>query len=152
MHLEWQIKPYNDLTLNELHDLIALRVKIFVVEQDCPYQDLDGRDKKSYHVICRDGKGNIVATSRIIPPGIAYNEAAIGRVVTDDSIRGKGAGHELMKRSVEFALAEFGNSPIMLSAQKHLENFYGQHNFTSTGKEYLEDGIPHVQMKFDPIK
>ena len=152
MHLEWQIKPYSELSINEFHDLTALRIKIFVVEQDCPYQDLDGKDKKAYHVICRDGKGNIVATARILPPGLAYEYAAIGRVVTDDSIRGKGVGHELMKRSVEYALAEFGKSPIMISAQKHLENYYGQHGFISTGKEYLEDGIPHVEMKLDPTK
>lgn len=152
MHLDWQIKPYNELTLNEFHDLVALRLKIFVVEQNCPYQDLDGRDKKSYHLICRDGMGNIVATARILPPGIAYEHAAIGRVVTDDSIRGKGVGHELMKRCVDYSLVEFGDSPIMISAQKHLEKYYGQHDFESTGKEYLEDNIPHVEMMLTPKK
>ena len=150
MHLDWQIKPYQDLTLNEFHDIIALRVNVFVVEQDCPYQDLDGKDKKCYHVICRDGKGNIVATARILPPGISYDSTSIGRVVIDKEIRGKGIGHELMQKCMDYALVEFGNSTITISAQKHLENYYKSHDFISTGNEYLEDGIPHVEMTFTP--
>ncbi len=152
MVLNWEIKHYKDLTLNEFHDIIALRLNAFVVEQNCAYLDLDGKDKKSYHLICRNGMGDIVATARILPPGLSYEESAIGRVVIDEKIRGKGIGHDLMNKSVEFALMEFGNSAIQISAQKHLEKYYEQHNFFSTGKEYLEDGIPHVEMKFDPKK
>lgn len=147
MHLDWQIKHYSDLTLNEFHDIVALRIRVFIVEQNCPYQELDGKDKKAYHLLCRDGKGNIVATTRILPPGLPYTECAIGRVVTESSIRGKGIGHELMNFSVKFARQEFGTSSIIISAQKHLENYYRQHNFISTGNEYLEDGIPHIEMK-----
>lgn len=149
MHLDWQVKHYRDLTLNEFHDIIALRLRVFVVEQDCPYLDLDGKDKKCYHLLCRDGKGNVVATARILPPGLSYPECAIGRVVIEDEIRGNGSGHELMSFAMKFALQEFGNSPILISAQKHLENYYGQHEFVSTGNEYLEDGIPHVEMKYE---
>ena len=88
MNLNWQIKPYHDLSLNEFHDIIALRLQAFVVEQNCAYLDLDGKDKKSYHVICRDGKGNVLATARILPPGLGYEEdAAIGRVVINESLR-----------------------------------------------------------------
>lgn len=152
MVLNWEIKHYKDLTLNEFHDIIALRLNAFVVEQNCAYLDLDGKDKKSYHLICRNGMGDIVATARILPPGLSYEEAAIGRVVIDEKIRGKGIGHDLMNKSVEFALIEFGNSPIQISAQKHLEKYYEQHRFLSTGNEYLEDGIPHVEMKLDPKK
>lgn len=152
MVLNWQIKHYNDLTINEFHDIIALRLKAFVVEQNCAYLDLDGKDKKSYHLICRNGMGNVVATARILPPGISYDLASIGRVVIDETIRGNGIGHELMKKSVEFALLEFGNSPIQISAQKHLEKYYEQHQFFSTGNEYLEDDIPHVEMRFTPNK
>lgn len=152
MHLDWQIKPYNDLTLNEFHDIVALRLDVFVVEQDCAYLDLDGKDKKCYHLICRDGMGNIVATARILPPGLAYDYCAIGRVVIDKKIRGNGIGHDLMKKCIDYALLEFGDSPILISAQKHLENYYGKHNFVSTGKEYLEDGIPHVEMILNPSK
>jgi ElaA protein len=148
MHLDWQVKHYRDLTLNEFHDIVALRLRVFVVEQDCAYLDLDGKDKKCYHLLCRDGKGNVVATARILPPGLSYPECAIGRVVIEDDIRGNGIGHELMSFAMKFALQEFGNSPIVISAQKHLEKYYTQHEFVSTGKEYLEDGIPHVEMKY----
>ena len=149
MHLDWQVKHYRDLSLNEFHDIVALRQRVFVVEQDCAYLDLDGKDKKCYHLLCRDGKGNVVATARVLPPGLSYTESAIGRVVIEDDIRGNGVGHELMNVAMKFALQEFGDSPIMISAQKHLEKYYGQHAFISTGKEYLEDGIPHVEMKFE---
>ncbi|MCH2224485.1 MAG: GNAT family N-acetyltransferase [Crocinitomicaceae bacterium] len=148
MHLDWQIKHYRDLSLNEFHDIIALRLEAFVVEQNCAYLDLDGKDKKCYHLICRDGKGNIVATARIVPPGLIYEDVAIGRVVIDEDIRGNGIGHELMEKCVEFSTLEFGQCPIRISAQKHLEKYYGKHSFESTGKEYLEDGIPHVEMLY----
>ena len=150
MHLVWQVKYYPELTTNEFHDIIALRLKAFVVEQNCSYLDLDGKDKKCYHLICRDGYGNVVATARILPPGLSYPEVAIGRVVLDESIRGKGIGHELMKQSMLFAEAEFGKVPVRISAQKHLEQYYNKHNFISTGKEYLEDEIPHVEMLYTP--
>ena len=147
MHLDWQIKHYNDLSINEFHDIIALRIKAFVVEQNCTYQDLDGKDKKAYHLIVRNGMGDIVATSRLLPPGLSYeNECAIGRVVIDETIRGQGIGHDLMDRCVKFSILEFGETPIKISAQKHLEKYYEQHDFKSTGNEYLEDGIPHVEM------
>lgn len=150
MHVDWQIKHYSELTLNEFHDIIALRIKVFVVEQNCPYQDLDGKDRKCYHLIARNGLGNVVSTARILPPGVSYPEGSIGRVVIDEEARGHGLGHKLMQECMNYALVEFGNFPIVISAQKHLEAYYGTHGFISTGKEYLEDGIPHVEMKFDP--
>ena len=150
MHLDWQIKHYRDLTINEFHDIIKLRLEAFVVEQNCIYLDLDGKDKKCYHMICRDGMGNIVATARIVPPGLIYEEAAIGRVVIYESIRKKGVGHELMNKCIKFCEVEFGACPIRISAQKHLEVYYEKYQFISTGKEYLEDGIPHVEMLYTP--
>lgn len=150
MHLDWQIKFYPELTTNEFHDIIELRLRAFVVEQNCSYLDLDGKDKKCYHVICRDGFGKVVATARILPPGLSYPEVAIGRVVIDESIRGNGIGHELMNKSMAFSNEEFGNASIRISAQKHLENYYSKHGFISTGKEYLEDDIPHVEMLHTP--
>jgi ElaA protein len=150
MHLDWQVKHYPDLTTNEFHDIIALRLKAFVVEQNCSYLDLDGKDKKCYHLICRDGFGKVVATARILPPGIAYSEVSIGRVVLDQEMRGKGIGHQLMEQSMKFINEEFGVVPVRISAQKHLENYYKTHNFISTGKEYLEDEIPHVEMLNSP--
>jgi ElaA protein len=148
MQLNWQIKPYSDLSLNEFHDIIALRLKVFVVEQDCVYQDLDGKDKKCYHVLCRNGKGDIVCTARILHPGVSYPEVSIGRVVVDEQVRKYGLGHELINKCSEFIKEEFGDVSVSISAQKHLEKFYNKHHFISVGKEYLEDGIPHIEMKY----
>ena len=150
VNLNWQFKHYNDLLISEFHDIIALRLEVFVVEQNCAYQDLDGKDKKSYHLICRDGKGKVVATARVLPPGIAYSEVSIGRIVTDVSIRGKGVGHELMQKTMQFIKDEFGKVAITISAQSHLTSYYNQHGFETTRKEYLEDGIPHTEMIYKP--
>ncbi|MGM0480023.1 MAG: GNAT family N-acetyltransferase [Bacteroidota bacterium] len=148
--LDWQFKYYNDLTLNELYDILALRVKVFVVEQNCPYQEMDGRDKKSYHLICRNGKGDLVGTMRILPKGVAFAAIGFGRIVLDESERGVQQGHQMMREAMKFCRAEFGDVPVYLSGQKHLEKFYNHHNFHSTGNEYLEDGIPHVEMCYEP--
>ncbi len=150
MGVNWQVKTFGELTTNEFHDLLALRIKVFVVEQNCPYEELDGKDKKSYHLIGREGTGEVVATARILPAGISYPEVAIGRVVIDESQRGTGLGHDLMKQCMKFIVEEFGKVPVRISAQKHLEKYYESHQFTSTGKEYLEDGIPHVEMLYKP--
>ncbi len=152
MHLDWQFKPYKELTLNEFHDLIALRLKAFVVEQNCSYLDLDGKDKKCYHMLLRDGKGDVIATARILPPGLSYEEVGIGRVVLNPDFRGTGVGIELMERCVKFVHEEFGVVPIRISAQKHLLSFYNKSGFVSTGKEYFEDEIPHVEMLLTPKK
>lgn len=144
--LNWQFKHYNDLSLNEFHDILALRIKVFVVEQNCPYQELDGKDKKSYHLICRNGKGELVGTMRILPQGVAYNDIGFGRVVLAEEERGEKEGHQMIEEALAFCRAEFGDVPVYLSGQKHLESFYNKHKFKSTGKEYLEDEIPHVEM------
>jgi ElaA protein len=144
--LNWQIKHFNDLSLTEFHDLIQLRIKVFVIEQNCPYQELDGKDKKSYHLICRNQKGDLVGTFRILPPGISYNEASIGRVVLDEKYRGTKNGHKMMEEALTFINKEFEKESVRISGQKYLEKFYEKHGFISTGKEYLEDGIPHVEM------
>jgi ElaA protein len=91
MNLNFQCKHFNELSVVEFHDIVAVRLKTFVVEQNCIYQDLDGKDKKCYHLICRDGKGDIVATARILPPGISYGEVSIGRVVLQEELRGTNA-------------------------------------------------------------
>lgn len=147
--INWEVKHYKDLSVDEFHDLIYLREKVFIVEQDCPYQDVDGKDKVSFHLIGRLDN-EIVATSRILPPGVSYNEVAIGRVVMAAKARGKGYAHDMMRQSKSFIVQTFGNVPIRLSAQKYLEAYYASHGFESTGKEYLEDGIPHVEMLFKP--
>lgn len=141
-----QIKHFSEVSLREFHDLIALRIEVFVIEQNCPYQDLDGKDIKAYHLIGRNGKGDLVATLRILPAGVSYPEVSIGRVVTHQKTRGTGIGHEIMNHAHNFILEEFGQVDVRLSAQSHLTDFYKKHGYQETGKNYLEDGIPHSEM------
>jgi ElaA protein len=144
--LNWNFKHYSELSLDEFHDLVALRIKVFVIEQNCPYLDLDGLDKVCYHLLTTNQKNEVVGTARIIPPGLLYPAAGIGRVVLDESVRGEKHGHELMRQCMKFISTIFTTNEIALSAQKHLEQYYNNHGFISTGYEYEEDGIPHVKM------
>lgn len=142
-----EIKAFNELSLEEFHDLIALRIAVFVIEQNCPYQELDGKDKESYHLILKNKENNIIGTARILPAGLSYPEISIGRVVTDAQSRELKLGHKIMTESLDFIQKKWPNKSVKLSAQTHLTHFYGKHGFISTGKEYLEDGIPHTEMK-----
>jgi ElaA protein len=144
--LNWNFKPYSELSLDEFHDAISLRMKVFIIEQNCTYQDLDGLDKACYHLLTTNEKNEIVGTARIIPPGLIYPAAGIGRIALDASVRGGHHGHQLMKECMQFIFTTFGKVDMKLSAQKHLEKYYNHHGFRSTGKEYFEDGIPHVEM------
>lgn len=146
MQVNWTFKHFKELTLSEFHDIIALRINVFVVEQVCPYEELDGKDKKSYHAIGRDGSGEVIATARILPPNVSYPQISIGRVVVHKDFRKMNIGHDLMNQVMAFIIEEFGPKDIKISAQKYLLEFYESHGFRSTQKEYLEDGIPHVEM------
>ncbi|MFA7273056.1 MAG: GNAT family N-acetyltransferase [Crocinitomicaceae bacterium] len=142
-----EIKSYEALTKDEFHALIALRIEVFVVEQNCPYQDLDGKDLLSFHLLLKDEKDQLIGTARILPAGLSYPEISIGRVLTNAQNRKKGFGHEIMRECLAFVEQKWGDSvAIKISAQSHLKSFYNQHGFESTGKEYLEDGIPHSEM------
>jgi ElaA protein len=142
-----EIKSYEALTKDEFHALIALRMEVFVVEQNCPYQDLDGKDLLSFHLLLKDEKQQLIGTARILPAGLSYPEISIGRVLTNAPNRNKGLGHAIMKECINFVHQKWGDSiAIKISAQSHLQAFYNQHGFESTGKEYLEDGIPHSEM------
>lgn len=146
MKFEHQVKSFQELSLEEFHDIIALRIQIFIIEQNCPYQEVDGKDKLAHHLFFKNEMDEIIAVTRILPQGISYEEVAIGRVVVHEEYRGTGLGNQLMADSMNFVRDKYGEVPVRLSAQKHLENYYGNHGFKSTGKEYLEDGIPHVEM------
>ena len=122
MNFKKFVQPYSALSLDHFHDIIALRIKIFVIEQDCPYQDLDGKDKLAYHLFYTNNEGEVVAATRILPQNISYAEVSVGRVVVDESCRGTGLGHLIMEESMKFVQAEFGPVDVRLSAQKHLEN------------------------------
>ncbi len=149
MKFEHQVKSFQELSLEEFHDIIALRIQIFIIEQNCPYQEVDGKDKLAHHLFFKNEMDEIIAVTRILPQGISYEEVAIGRVVVHEEYRGTGLGNQLMADSMDFVKDKYGEVPVRLSAQKHLENYYGNHGFKSTGKEYLEDGIPHVEMLYN---
>ena len=137
----WKVKEWAELSTNEVENIFSLRSEVFVVEQDCVYQDIDGKDQKAKHVL---GKKNneIVAYARIFKPGEYFKEASFGRAVVKKTERGKGVGDELVINCLENITEE----EIKISAQSYLKGFYGKHGFKAEGKEYLEDGIPHTAM------
>ncbi len=145
----WEIKSFGEFQLKEFHDLIALRISVFVIEQNCPYQELDGNDQNSTHIVCKkDDK--IIATARIVAPGISYDEPSIGRVVIAEEERGLGLGHQLMIKTLKAAEEIYGKVPVRMSAQEHLIGYYNTHGFKVVSEVYLEDDIPHVQMLYTP--
>ena len=141
------IKHYSDLSKDEFHDIIALRIEVFVVEQNCPYQELDGLDKDAYHLILTEN-GNIIGTMRLLKPGVVYDELAIGRVVSSPQHRGKGLGYKMMDYAMDYLKNNLKLTKARLSAQSHLTDYYAKYNFVKTGKDYLEDGIPHSEMLY----
>lgn len=142
---DWILKKFEELTPHELYAIIKLRNEVFVVEQDCVFQDADDKDQTSFHLMGMN-EGKLVAYSRIVPPGIAYKEPSIGRVVSSPSLRGTGIGKELMIKSIESLYKLFNNAPIKIGAQVYLLKFYSSFGFTTTGDIYLEDGIEHITM------
>ena len=145
--MKYFLKSYEELTKNELYKILQLRIEIFVIEQNCPYQDADGKDKACYHLMGCDDDGNIHTYTRLVPEGVSYKGyTAIGRVITSKAVRGKGAGVALMIKSMEEIKRLWPGFSVKLSAQSHLQKFYGKFGFESVGEEYLEDGIPHIAM------
>jgi ElaA protein len=143
----WQCVPFSELSTQSLYDVLALRIKVFCVEQNCPYQDPDGKDNQCWHVLGHYD-GELVATARILPPELSYPDAcSIGRVACGDSVRGKKVGQQLMRQAVEACEQYFPNFPIRIGAQRYLEGFYNQFGFVSQGIPFLEDGIVHVTME-----
>jgi len=126
---------------------MALRQEVFIVEQNCPYLDCDGKDLHSWHLAGRNEEGELLVYTRLLPEGISYEGyVSIGRVISAPAARRTGAGKELMWKSIEMARHLFGNKPIKIGAQSYLLRFYEGFGFRSTGEEYLEDGIPHTKM------
>jgi ElaA protein len=138
-------KPFSELTTNELYAILQLRSEVFVVEQNCVYQDIDFKDQKALHVLgFKNDK--IVAYTRIFNSGDYFTKASIGRVVVAENERKFGYGHLILKHSIEAIKTYFNETVIKISAQTYLRNFYHSHGFIQTGEEYLEDGIPHIAM------
>jgi ElaA protein len=145
--------PFDALSPHTLYEILALRQEVFVVEQNCPYQDCDGNDQASYHLMGRNEQGKLICYTRLIPKGISYPDyVSIGRVVSSPSARGTGAGIILMEESIRKCRELFGHEPIKIGAQSYLLKFYERFGFRSTGEEYLEDGIPHTKMILEGTK
>ena len=143
--MNFTAKYFSELNTTELYKILQLRSEVFVVEQDCVYQDIDFKDQKALHII--GYKNNkIVAYTRIFKPGDYFDNASIGRVLVVASERKYGFGHELMKASIRIIKKNFKVKKITVSAQKYLKKFYETHLFIQVGEEYLEDGIPHIRM------
>lgn len=142
----WSIVHFNDLSSTQMFDVFELRTAVFVVEQDCPYQEVDAKDKVAYHVMGYTLEGELIAVGRILPLGISYNEVSLGRVAIKESFRGKGIAHRLNEIMVSFIQTRLNTDSIRISAQSHLIDFYSKHSFTVVSEEYLEDNIPHVEM------
>lgn len=147
--LRFSCLPFDQLSLHELYDIMALRQEVFVVEQNCPYLDADGKDPYCWHLMGRNAAdGKLLCYTRLLPEGLAYRGyTSIGRVVSSPSVRGTGVGKILMQRSIEMCRHIFGpHHPIKIGAQTYLLKFYESFGFHATGVEYLEDGIPHTKM------
>ncbi len=144
--MQFVLKAYKELSVDELYEALKLRCAIFVIEQNCNYQDMDDKDQDSYHLLGYEGE-KLVAYTRILPKGSSYKEASIGRVVVDKNFRRKGSGVELMKKAIEETKKIFNTNEIVISAQCYLEKFYGDLGFKSEGESYLEDDIPHIKMR-----
>ena len=141
----FQIKRFNELSLQELYYVLQLRSEVFVVEQNCVYQDLDGKDEKALHLL-GTFEDKVVAYCRLFGAGIYFENTSIGRVVIAQEYRDKKWGHDLLTEAIEGIKSAFGTSAITISAQLYLKNFYKTHGFVQEGDEYLEDGIPHIRM------
>lgn len=146
MDLQWKIKRFEALSTSELYNLLELRSEVFVVEQNCVYQDIDGKDQKALHLIGEDN-GQTVAYARLFKTKDYFNEASIGRVVVKKRYREKKLGHILMHQAIQAIKIHFNEVKITISAQLYLKNFYESHGFIQTSETYLEDDIPHIEMK-----
>lgn len=143
--MEWILKPFQDLTVFQLYALLRLRSEVFIVEQNCVYQDLDNKDEAAFHLMGFENN-ELLAYTRLLPPGISYPYASIGRVVTSPKNRRKGTGKFLMEKSITETIRLFGNQPIKISAQLYLKKFYTSLGFVQASDTYLEDGIEHIEM------
>jgi ElaA protein len=147
--MKWILKPFVDLTSRELYAILQLRNEVFIVEQNCPYQDCDNKDLNAIHLMGIQ-EGRLLAYSRLLAPGISYSESSIGRVVTSPSVRKTGIGKKLMTESIVQIRNIFKTDSIRIGAQLYLKKFYESFGFTQDGDTYLEDNIPHIHMLRKP--
>ena len=146
MKLEWKIKPFNTLSAQEVYSFLKLRSEVFVVEQNCVFLDIDGKDSIALHLIGEYDK-KVVAYARLFKAGDYYKNASIGRVVIDAKYRDKKWGNDLMEQAIYVILQHFNQTKITIGAQLYLQKFYEKHGFVVTSEVYLEDDIDHIEMK-----
>lgn len=142
--MSWHLFPFNELSTPKLYAILKLRVDIFVVEQNCPYPEIDGKDSLCYHLY-KEIDGEIAAYARLLPPGLSYEEASIGRVIVNPKYRGQKLGESLLKEAIRHT-QNLWNSSIQIGAQAHLQKFYSAQGFVPNSEIYLEDDIPHLDM------
>ncbi|MCE9679913.1 GNAT family N-acetyltransferase [Shewanella sp. AS1] len=147
--MNWQDYGFAELTTKQLYQLLKTRVDIFVVEQNCPYPELDGKDclSDTRHLLATDEQGSVLAYARVLAPGVSYSDASIGRVLVVEAARNQGLAFELMQRAIAIARRQWPQTAIQIGAQAHLQGFYQGLGFVTESAVYLEDGIPHVDMR-----
>ena len=139
--------PFYQLSLDELYGIMTLRQEVFIVEQNCPFVDADGKDPLAWHLMMTDEDHQLIAYTRLYDKNVYYDGyTSIGRVVTSGKARGGGVGKRLMQTSIDKVIELFGHEPIKIGAQRYLEKFYQSLGFELTGNNYIEDGIPHTYM------
>lgn len=143
--MNWKLKSFHELSTHELYGILQVRTKVFVVEQECPYLEVDGKDVHAYHLY-KEENGEMVAYARLLPAGVSYKEPSIGRVLVKDDYRGKGLASELVRRGLDFIHDELGERTVKIQAQEYLREFYGSFGFRAITETYLDDGIPHIDM------
>ncbi len=146
MDLQWKIRRFDELSATDVYAILQLRSEVFIVEQNCVYQDIDGKDQKALHLIGEEN-GQLVAYARLFKPGDYFEQASIGRVIVKQDYRDRKLGQLLMREAIEAMQSHFGETKITISAQLYLKKFYESQGFVSTSEMYLEDDIPHIEMK-----
>jgi ElaA protein len=145
--MRFELKHYTDLSLDELYDVLRLRQRVFVLEQNCAFVDNDNQDQQSWHLMCYTPDGTLAAYSRLLPLDLSYpGYASIGRVVSEPALRKEGYGRLLMAESIARCQELFGDAPLKIGAQLYLKKFYESFGFTAIGDIYVEDGIDHIHM------
>jgi ElaA protein len=147
--MNWTWQRFAELGVDNLHDALQLRCRVFILEQG-PYLDVDGIDRDAWHLLGRDDAGSLAAYLRVVDPGVKFAEPSIGRVVTAPEARGTGLGRTLMREGLAGCAVRWPGRPVRISAQARLQRFYAELGFSSASDEYLEDGIPHLEMLWRP--
>lgn len=146
--MEWQVKTFDELTKQELYDILRMRSEVFVAEQSSPYNDVDGADFRALHVFAYDGEA-LAASMRVLPAGATFETPSLGRVAVAPACRGRGLARDMMARAIELARAEFGDCALTIGAQVYLREFYRFFGFVEISEPYDDAGVPHVDMRLE---